>query len=383
MAGVLVHEWISEHGGSENVFDEIVAAFPDAHVQCLWNDTGSDRYPGRKIHETWLARSPMRRSKALALPFMPSVWRNLPNRGYEWAVISSHLFAHQATFRGAANDFRKYVYVHTPARYIWTPQLDLRGDTPTIRAASALLKPLDKRRAAEATAIAANSQFVQQRIAETWEMDATVIYPPVNTDRILAVDDWRSELSGDELRTLEAIPADFILGASRFIPYKRLDLVIDAGAALGIPVVIAGRGPAEQALRAKASEASVPVHFVISPSDAMLYALYQATQVYVFPPIEDFGIMPVEAMACGARVVVNSVGGARESVDALSRGRVFEEATPAGVSEAIVKAQVLSTDPGLRDAAAQFSPGRFRQQLVGFVDPTDRQAVNSNATVTR
>lgn len=368
MAGVLVHEWIAKHGGSENVFDEIVEAFPDADIQCLWNETGSDRYPGRQISETWLARTPLRHRKAAALPFMPSTWRNLPNRDYEWAVISSHLFAHQATFKGMGSDFRKYVYVHTPARYIWTPELDRRGDNAVIRAASALLKPLDKRRAGEATALAANSEFVRQRIQDTWELDATVIYPPVNTELITSVSDWRTELSGDELRLLESLPADFILGASRFIPYKRLDLVIEAGAEVGMPVVIAGHGAEEPALRAKAASVSVPVHFVLSPSDALLYALYQAAQVYVFPPIEDFGIMPVEAMACGAKVVVNAVGGARESVSTLQRGATFEEMTSASIGKAIEAADSVSTRFTPESIAASFSRAAFGRQIVDFVE---------------
>lgn len=373
MGGVLLHEWIAVHGGSENVFDQIVATFPDADIQCLWNDTGNDRYPGRHISETWLARSPLRRSKAAALPFMPSAWRNLPNNDYQWAVISSHAFAHHATFERAPSDFRKYVYVHTPARYIWTPELDTRGASAGVRAASALLKPLDKKRAAHATALAANSDYVRQRIRNAWDLDATVIYPPVNTERILAVDDWRTELSDEELVSLEELPQEFILGASRFISYKRLDLVIEAGESSGIPVVIAGRGPEEHSLRQKAAEASVPVRFVISPSDAMLYALYQAAAVFVFPPIEDFGIMPVEAMACGARIVVNSVGGAPESVARLGRGVAFEDATPHSIADAIDATDRITSPFDRFSVAKYFSHARFRDELSNFVDRRDGQ----------
>ncbi len=105
-----------------------------------------------------------------------------------------------------------------------------------------------------------------------------------------------------------------MLGASRFIPYKRLDLVIAVGERAGRPVVLAGRGPELERLRAVGAAASVPVHVVEGPSTALLRALYQTTDLFVFPAVEDFGIMPVEAMAAGAPVLAQALGGTAESV---------------------------------------------------------------------
>ena len=130
---------------------------------------------------------------------------------------------------------------------------------------------------------------------------------------IQQVADWSTRLTDVESQQLVALLDGFVLGASRFIPYKQLELVLLTGEASGRPVVLAGDGPEEQRLRELAEAARVPVHFVIAPSTPLLYALYQRCAVFVFPALEDFGIMPVEAMAAGAAVVARSEGGTAES----------------------------------------------------------------------
>ncbi|MGE3285971.1 MAG: glycosyltransferase [Pseudonocardia sp.] len=313
MPGVLVHEWIAQDGGSENVLQAMSETFPDSEIHCLWNDSRG-RFDPDRVRESVLARTPLRRHKAAALPMMPVVWRTLRYRSYDWALISSHAFAHHARFRGAPSDFRRFVYVHTPARYVWTRSHDARGDHPVARAVSCALRPLDRRRTREGAEFAANSAFVRDRMRRTWGVDARVIHPPVHVEAILAVPDWRDRLDAHEAAVLDALPEGFLLGASRFIPYKRLHDVIRTGEATGRPVVLAGRGPSLPELQAAAATATVPVRFVHSPSDALLHALYQAADVYVFPAVEDFGIMPVEAMAAGAPVLAQRAGGAAESV---------------------------------------------------------------------
>ncbi|KDA04906.1 glycosyl transferase [Microbacterium sp. CH12i] len=365
MTGLLVHEWVAKAGGSENVVEQFVKSFPTADLQVLWNDD-----PGRfsaTTYETWIARTPLRRSKMLALPFLPATWRTLQaHQQYEWLLTSSHLFAHHVQLRGLDREVPKFSYVHTPARYIWEPELDHRGRGPLVRLAAGILKPLDRKRAQESFRIAANSEFTRKRIERAWGRDSDVIYPPVDTDRIIAGGDWRNHLTSDELDTLEALPSEFLLGASRFVSYKRLDLVIEAGEATKLPVVLAGRGPDHDALLARAQTAAVPVTFVISPSDEMLYALYQRALALVFPAIEDFGIMPVEAMAAGTPVVVPNVGGALESVTLAEGGSTIDNPSTQGWREAIETA--LSIDrSGLPSRTSQFSTTHFRQLIQTWV----------------
>jgi glycosyltransferase involved in cell wall biosynthesis len=365
MPGVLVHEWIAQSGGSENVLEAMSHLYPDADVVCLWNDS-TGRFPPGRVHESWLARTPLRKSKALALPLMPATWRRLVNRDYDWALISSHLFAHHARFVGQPADFRRFVYVHTPARYIWNPELDERGRSAPARAVSSMLRPLDRRRAGEPAEYVANSEFVRDRIKVAWGIDAGVIYPPVDVEQIQSVADWRTRLSDDETAQLAALPASFVLGASRFIPYKRLDLVIKTGEAAGLPVVLAGQGPELGALQAAAEQASVPVHFVHAPSWALLFALYQQALLFVFPAVEDFGIMPVEAMAAGAPVLAQAVGGTAESVVPGLTGALSRFESPTELRRGVDAA--LATERSDRlERAKEFSLGRFSEQISSWI----------------
>lgn len=362
MTGILVHEWLSQSGGSENVFEDLGKVYPDAEQWCAWNDS-SGRFSA--VHETFLARTPLRRSKAIALPVMPFAWRTLPARQADWVLCSSHAFAHHARFGGDAANAPKLVYAHTPARYVWVPDMDSRGRGLAARTVSRALRPLDRKRAREASSIAANSKYVAERIADTWQQQATVIYPPVD----VAAFDTPPQLTPDEYKLLSSLPDGFVLGASRFVAYKRLDESIRAGALTRRPVVIAGSGPDEARLREYAERSGAEVRFVLSPSSSLLRALYREASVFVFAPVEDFGIMPVEAMAAGTPVVVSSVGGASESVwDGVTGSHVSTWA-PDELRAAIDEATALQP-ADCRSRAQDFGRDRFADQIRAWVDQT-------------
>lgn len=365
MTGLIVHEWISKAGGSENVLDAFIETFPEADIQCLWNDAKA-RFKGKAIRETWLARTPLRRSKALALPFMPATWA-LPKRDYDWVLTSSHLFAHHVRVHNGHQLARKFSYVHTPARYLWNADLDERGSSVAVRSVAPFFRAVDKKASRSTYEFAANSNFVRSRIRKSWDREAKVIYPPVDVARIQRIDSWASVLTHEEQIILGRLPERFLLGASRFVPYKKLDLVIHAGESAGIPVVLAGSGPMLQELTELSRESSVPVTIINRPSDAMLYALYQRAMVYVFPAIEDFGIMPVEAMACGTPVIVNHVGGAQESVHPNLTGVIVEHFSGGSIINAIDQASSLSRDV-VAEKSRRFSLERFRSEIREWVE---------------
>jgi glycosyltransferase involved in cell wall biosynthesis len=368
MTGLLVSEWIEQTGGAERVLDRLAGLFRDADMLCLWNDA-PQRYAGRDVRETWLAATPLRRRKALALPLMPATWRtprrDSDQRPYEWALVSSHAFAHHVNV--GSPDVPKYVYVHTPARYLWAPELDARGDNLAARIAGPPLRAIDRRAAQEATSVAANSRFVADRVERAWNRQAEVIHPPVDVAWISG-GGWREQLTDADRRVLDALPAEFVLGVSRFIPYKRLDVVMQTGELLELPVVIAGHGPLESELRAMAAEVAVPVHFQIQPSDALVSALMERARLFVFPPIEDFGIVAVEAMASGTPVMANRVGGSGESVQEGIGGALFDPRSPAEI-RAAAEACALLDGARIAAHAQQFDATRFDAALRGWVSP--------------
>jgi glycosyltransferase involved in cell wall biosynthesis len=302
---------------------------------------------------------------------MPATWARMNLESYDSILVSSHLFAHHIGGRMRGSARVKHVYVHTPARYIWTPELDPRGDNRLARMVSHPLKALDVKRASQGSVFAANSEYVRERIADAWHQDARVIYPPTDVERLHAVDNWREELSDDDMRIYSSLPDEFLLGASRFVPYKRLDLVIKAGEASGIPVVLAGSGPQLSEVTAAAARATVPVHVVVRPSDALLYALYQRAIAFVFPAVEDFGIMPVEAMSLGTPAIVGPVGGAKESVNILNGGVIVDFSSASELRIAVENAASLNMSDARERARANFSSSSFKQRIVDWVTTKD------------
>ncbi|MEV8212688.1 glycosyltransferase [Leifsonia sp. NPDC077715] len=384
MAGLIAHEWIERRGGSENVLEAIAELYPDAELVTPWNNA-PHRFAERHVRELWLANSPLRGRKAASVPALAAAWRSaVPReRPLDWVLASSHLFAHHIKPHGVNKHVPKLVYVYTPARYIWTPDMDQRGSHIAARIASAVLRPIDRHRAKEAHAVASISEFVRQRVRRAWQVDSTVIYPPVEVTRLREVADWSTTLDPRERELLDSLPEEFVLGASRFIPYKRLDLVIAAAEEAGIPAVIAGGGPERTRLSSLAADARVPVRMVDEPSSALLHALYQRATVFVFPPVEDFGIMPIEAMALGTPAVGAAIGGSAETITDGISGAHFTEPTARNVAQAIARAREVGSASTIA-ASMKFSRERFdtefRDWLNRSVSGTKSSMAGSSAS---
>ena len=366
MAGLIVQEWIEESGGAEQVLDAMRLALPDSRVACLWNDD-TTRFPPSTVDESWMARTPLRGRKALALPMMSGTWRRGWGDGEpDWVLTSSYVFAHHAGF-GTKRGVPKFSYVHTPARYLWEPDLDSRTSVPLAGLARAYLRGVDRRAAASSGSLAANSEFVRDRIRRAWDRDARVIHPPVDAAAIAAVPDWAARTTPVERALLESLPDHgFLMAASRLVPYKRHDAVIRMGAALDLPVVVVGSGPERERLDAVAADAGVPVHMLGRVSDELMRALFQRALAFVFPPVEDFGIIPVEAMATGCPVIVNRVGGAAESaVDGVA-GAHYDPDDTSGYRAAIDLATGIRPEAA-RARALDFDTARFVDDVRDWV----------------
>lgn len=368
MTGLIVQEWIETSGGAEQVLRALRQALPDSRMYALWNDDPG-RFAREIVDESWMARTILRRHKAMALPFMHHTWANarVPERP-DWVLASSYVFAHHSDFGTRTSGVPKYTYVHTPARYIWEPELDGRGAGNAAAMARLALRNVDRKAAAHAGDLAANSHFVRRRVIRAWERDARVIYPPVEATSIIAGGNWSEHLSPEEFDVWRALPhRGFLLAASRLVRYKRHAEVIRMGQEFDIPVVVVGTGPEEAHLRAIAAESRVPVHFLGYVSDEMIRALFQRALAFVFPPVEDFGIVPVEAMAAGATVLVNREGGAAESVQDGVTGFHVDPLDMLDVRTALDGVGTLDAQR-VRARAAYFDTSRFLEEVRAWVE---------------
>lgn len=362
--GVLVHEWIEESGGAEKVLDAFAELFPGLPIFCSWDDAPG-RYPSNPVRESLLSRTPLRHNKQLAMSVLPLVWRMLDVDRYDWMLISSHLFAHHAGSYGHT-DRRRFVYVHTPARYLWAAPLDPRGQKAHVKAAAPVFRRIDRSRAQAPASWAANSHFIADRMRDSWGQEAHVVYPPVDVSRIQSVSDWRSELTDEECRIVDRLPSEFILGAGRLVSYKRQDAAIQTAARNGIPVVIAGSGPDEARLRQLAEDLGVHSVFLGRVSDQLLFTLYSRALVFAFLGVEDFGIMPVEAMAAGGKVLANRTGGAAESVVDGVTGASCDIDDWTDVDAALHRAANASRESSIL-RARDFDKARFKTNVLKWM----------------
>lgn len=339
----IVHEWVSARAGSEQVFEALAAVFPQADLYALSVDsTVPFETGGRPIRTTFLDRPALRDRRGATLPAMPLAWRALGRGRYDVVVSSHHAFA--ASNR-LAEGGAHLCYVHSPARYLWNLEIDGRAATRLVQPAARLLRSIDRRAAARVDAFAANSSAVAARIATHWKRESRVIFPPV-----------RVKWFGDAVRDSGVEP--YVLGVGRWIPYKNMHLVLAAGELAGLPVKIVGSGPEEGRLRSLAATMSVTTHFIESPDDEQLRGLYADASCLVFPTVEDFGIVPVEAQATGTPVVTVGAGGTLDTVANGLSGIYAASLEPADLAEAIKHARRLDR-ANVRRHAGQFSQERF------------------------
>ncbi|EIC07899.1 glycosyl transferase group 1 [Microbacterium laevaniformans OR221] len=362
MTGLVVHEWIERTGGSEYVLEKICETLQPSSVLCAWNND-TERFSRWTVRESWISRTPLRGRKSIAIPALMHQWNTRDTSDAEWVLTSSHAFAHHVPVsRGSGT--RKLGYIYTPARYVWFPETDRRGQSAAARIVSKPIQVADRARAQELTQVAAISRHIADRVKSAWHLDSDVIYPPVDVARFASA----PILSMEEEEQLKSLPGEFILGASRFIPYKRLDVAIRVGELTGLPVVLAGGGPEELRLRNEAEASDAEVHFVVSPSNAVLSALYHRARVLSFAAFEDFGIVPIEAMASGTPVIGLSTGGVSETVVDGLTGALVEDFTKKSLLRAFEKAEEVDKKDCVARAAF-FSEDIFASNIREWVKP--------------
>jgi glycosyltransferase involved in cell wall biosynthesis len=351
----LTHEWITVPGGSEKVIEAILRLVPHAEIFCSVYDPEpfDTLITDRRVHPSFIQRIPKATTQyPKLLPLMDTAFRRFDLRGFDLIVSSNHACAKNVrTPPGVPH----VCYCHTPMRYAWDPEFLLQEDLgPAVRAIvkplTAYLRRVDARGAKQPTAIAANSSFVAQRVRDWWHRDATVVHPPVDVERFL----------GRERRVADDAP---YLVFGRLVPYKRPDTAVEACRRLGRRLVVAGDGRFMDHVR-EAAGGDPDIELRGRVSDAEADELLATCRALLFPGVEDFGIVPVEAQAAGMPVIAFGEGGARDSVVDGETGVLYDDPSAAGLAGAIERFESLTLDDAaLRAHARGFAPAVFHERF--------------------
>jgi len=368
----LIHDWLITLGGADRVLLALHDVFPQAPVFVALHalDRLPETFRRLDVRGTWLQRLPgATRHHRWLVVLMPFAFARLHLRGHNLIVSSSHACAKGVVVPPGAIHV---CYCHTPMRYAWDLPQEYLAATPAIlrpgaRAALAWLRQWDRVTAQRVDHFIANSRFVADRIRKHYDREATVIHPPIDTEfftpaETVALPRVPSPRHPSRKGTDER---DFYLLVSRLVGYKKAQVAVEAFNALGRPLVVVGDGPERRKLEAVARG---NVRVVGEVSDAVLRGYYRQCQALIFPGEEDFGMVPVEAQACGRPVIAYGRGGALESVVDGVTGIFFNEQTPAAVAAAVRNADSITWDGAtIRRHAERFSHLRFVQEITNFI----------------
>lgn len=364
----VVVDWLAQLGGAELVIREILAAFPSASLHALFDVMRPEARAAvtdRAAHSSFLQRLPRigeRYRRLMAL--MPSALRSLEVRDADIVISSHHSVAKGVRVRPGQFHL---CYCHTPARYLWDRRDEYLADhgirgTKAFVARRVLeqLRRWDLRTAAGVTRFVVNSEYVRERVSRQYQRESRVIHPPVDTEY------FTPAASGVEAPR----EPDLYVTASRQVPYKRIDRIVEAFRDTPARrLVVLGDGPQHARIRELASGAThIDVRGEVGRGE--LRDWFRRARAFVFAAEEDFGIVPLEAQACGTPVVALGRGGALETVKgapgADRTGLFFDDDRAGVIRDAIDRFEALTPAPtasACRAQALRFTAERFRAQL--------------------
>ena len=371
MKVAIVHDWLVTYAGAERVLEQMLRVYPSADVFSLIEFVPAaerDFLGGRAVRTSFLQRLPgARRAYRRYLPLMPLAIEQLDVSGYDLVLSSSYAVA-KGVLTGP-NQLH-LCYCHSPMRYAWDLQHEYLRETGWDRGMKGVLarwtlhrmRIWDAGSASRVDGFVAVSRFIARRIWKLYRREAHVIYPPVDVEQF----------------TPEGTREDVYVTASRLVPYKRIDLIVDAFTAMPHrKLVVIGDGPEARKIRDRAgSNISLLGH---QPMDVLRERLRRA-RAFVFAAMEDFGIAPLEAQACGTPVVAYGRGGVLETIQGLDHpaptGVFYQEQTVGALVEAVDQFERSAssiTAAACRTNALRFAPGRFHTQLRAYVENQWRQ----------
>ncbi|MBR8629617.1 glycosyltransferase family 4 protein [Klebsiella pneumoniae subsp. pneumoniae] len=361
----IIGDWFVTYAGSEKVVSEFIKIFPESELYSIvdfLSNNDKKHFLDKKINTTFIQTLP--KAKQLYqkyLPLMPFAIEQLDVTKHEVILSSSHAVA-KGVLTGP--DQLHISYVHSPIRYAWDLQgqylreagLDKGCKSAIARWILHKIRMWDVRTANGVDHFIANSRFIARRIHKVYGRKADVIYPPVDINRF----------------RLNTIKDDYYITASRLVPYKRVDLIVEAFTHMPHKkLIVVGDGPEMKKIKSKASS---NIEILGYQDNDKMNELMQKARAFVFCAEEDFGISPVEAMACGTPVIAFGKGGVLESVIPLGEkkptGMFFQEQTVSSICSAIEEFEnnYDAFDPFFsRERSELFSEERFRKEILSYV----------------
>jgi len=351
----ICHDYLNQFGGAERVLKAFLEIFPQADVFALF---GSKKIiekilEGKKVHFSFLNRFPLINQKhRFFIPLMPFFVKSLNLKNYEIVLSSASSFIKGVETKGV-----HFCYCHTPTRYLWEEKYLLDYPLPDFlkkffKLPVYFLRKIDFSFSKKPDFFIANSNFIAKKIEKFYQRKAEVIYPPYDEKKFFY----------DKMTSKE----NFYLMVGRLLYYKRFDLAIETFNQLKLPLIVVGKGPEEKKLKKMAKE---NIKFLGFVSDEKLRKLYQKAKALIFPQIEDFGIVPLEAMACGTPVIAFNFGGQKESIIENFSGVFFEKQTKESLIQAIEKFEKIEFDfEKISKYAQKFSKERFKKEIKEFIE---------------
>jgi glycosyltransferase involved in cell wall biosynthesis len=354
----LVNHWLVSPGGAERVVVELHKLWPEAPIYtAAYSPKKFPELAGADVRTTWLDKVPLAKRKHQFFPILRALaFKSLDLSEYDIVITSD---AAEAKMVKTGENTLHICYCHTPIRYLWVDYEWYMKHPPfgwlnplarvVLKFTLGWLKSMDYDGAQRVNWFVANSHNVAQRIRKYYGRDSQVIYPPIDTERF----------------KLSRKHGDYYLIVGRQVAYKRLDLAVDAFNELGLDLRVAGVGEeaAKQAARSKPN-----IEFLGRVSDEKLVELYAGAKGFIFPTEEDFGMVPVEAMASGTPVIAYASGGALEYVIEGETGVLFKDQTAVGLKEAIERFEKMKFSPErVRAEAEKFAATVFDKAILDLV----------------